>query len=365
MALQLGLVGLPNVGKSTLFNALTRAGATVANYPFTTIDPNIGVVPVPDPRLDRIAEIIRPQEVVPATLRVVDIAGLVKGASHGEGLGNQFLSHIRAVDAIAMVVRCFQDENIAHVTASLDPVDDIETVQLELILSDLELVERQIERVQGRAKANPREYAGELEALESLARRLRAGEGLRRAELSPAEHEASAAVDLLTTKPLLYVANVEEGDLPQGGELARRVAAVAAAQGAPLVTLCAALEAELIEWEPAEARAYAQELDLQRAGLERFIEVGYSLLDYITFFTTTGGKEVRAWNLLRGQTALEAAGRIHTDMARGFIRAEVVHFDALDRAGSLAHAREAGALRLEGRDYVVQDGDVLHIRFNV
>ncbi len=365
MVLQLGLVGLPNVGKTTLFNALTHAGATVANYPFTTIDPNVGVVAVPDARLDRIAEIIRPQQVAPATLRVVDIAGLVKGASQGEGLGNQFLSHIRAVDAIAMVVRCFEDENVAHVTPALDPVDDIETVQLELILSDLELVERQIERVQGRAKANPREHAAELEALGAVADRLRAGETLRLADLSPAEREAIAPVDLLTTKPLVYVANVDEEGLPEGGELARRVAAYAAQQGAPLVTLCAALEAELTEWEPAEARAYAQELGLACTGLDRFIQVGYALLDYITFFTTTGGKEVRAWNLLRGETALDAAGRIHTDLAKGFIRAEVVHYEALDRAGSMAHAREAGALRLEGRDYVVQDGDILNIRFNV
>lgn len=363
--MQLGLVGLPNVGKTTLFNALTRAGATVANYPFTTIDPAVGVAPVPDPRLGRIAEIVRPQQMTPATLRVVDIAGLVKGASQGEGLGNQFLSHIRAMDAIAMVVRCFEDENVAHVTPTLDPIDDIETVQLELVLSDLEMVERQIERMLGRAKANPREFAAELEALESVAERLRAGDSLLRADLSLAERDATASIDLLTNKPLLYVANVAEGSLPAGGDLARRVAAYARERGTPTITLCAALEAELVEWEPADARVYASELGLERTGMERFVAAGYALLDYITFFTTTGDKEVRAWNLQRGRTAIEAAGRIHTDLARGFIRAEVVSFEALDRAGSMAHAREAGALRLEGRDYVVQDGDVLHIRFNL
>ncbi|MFO7696825.1 MAG: redox-regulated ATPase YchF [Anaerolineae bacterium] len=365
MALQLGLVGLPNVGKSTLFNALTRAGALVANYPFTTIDPNVGMVPVQDPRLGRIAEIIQPEEVVPATLRVVDIAGLVRGASQGEGLGNQFLSHIRAVDAIAMVVRCFPSGEVAHVTAELDPVDDIETVQLELILSDLDLVERQMERVQTRAKAAPREYAGDLAALERLAERLRQGRWLGWEPLDEHEHTALAGLDLLTIKPLIYVANVGERDLPDGGPLAATVRAYAEHHGAACVAVCAQLEADLTEFAPEEAAVLAAEFQIGAGGLDHLVRVGYRTLDYITFFTTTGEKQVRAWELRRGQTALDAAGRVHSDLARGFIRAEVVSYGALVRVGSMARAREQGLLRLEGRDYVVQDGDVIHIRFAV
>lgn len=365
MALELGLVGLPNVGKSTLFNALTKAGAAVANYPFTTISPNVGIVPVPDARLQRVAEIIQPQRVVHATLRVVDIAGLVKGASRGEGLGNQFLAHIRDVDAIAMVVRCFEDEDVPHVTPYLDPIEDIETVELELALADLEVLERQLERVKSRAKAHPREHEAELATLESLLQALRAGRMVRQLPLEASQREGLHEVPLLTAKPCLYVANAGEGQLPEGGELAQRVCEKAASQGAEAIVLCARLEAELIEWEPPEAAAYLAEVGLHATGLERLIWAGYRLLDYVTFFTTTGGQEVRAWTLRHGQTALQAAGAIHTDMERGFIRAEVVHYDDLVAAGSLARARESGHLRLEGRDYVVQDGDVIHIRFAV
>ena len=365
MPLQLGLVGLPNVGKSTLFNALTQAGAAVANYPFTTIDPNVGVVAVADARLERIAEIIQPERVVPATLRVVDIAGLVKGASHGEGLGNQFLSHIRGVDAVAMVVRCFTDDNIPHVTSCLNPVEDIETVELELILSDLAILERYAERLQAQAKSHPREFQEKLAALESLLEALRGGSALRLLELQPTQLECLREVDLLTTKPRLYVANVGEDQLPTGGELVERVRWKAALEGAEVIALCALLESELGAWEPADAAAYLSEVGLDTPGLDRFIRAGYHLLDYVTFFTTTGGHEVRAWTLRRGQTALEAAGAIHSDMERGFIRAEVVGYQDLNAAGSVARARETGRLRLEGRDYVVQDGDVVHIRFNV
>jgi hypothetical protein len=365
MTLQLGLVGLPNVGKSTLFNALTRAGAAVANYPFTTIDPNVGVVPVPDERLERIAAIIKPVRVVPASLRVVDVAGLVKGASQGEGLGNQFLAHIRGVDAIAMVVRCFADEDVPHVTAELDPLQDIETIELELALSDLDLMERFQERVTTRAKGHPKDFEAELVAIEAVLGGLKRGLPVRRMELDDEGRAVVAQVDLLTQKPVVYVANVGEGDLPEGGSRAHLVRGHASAQGAAVVVLCAGLEAELVTWEQAEAMAYRAGLEVPTTGLLQFIQTGYALLDYITFFTTTGGKEVRAWTLTRGHTALEAAGTIHTDMAKGFIRAEVVSHDDLVAAGSVAAAREAGHWRLEGKDYVVQDGDVLHVRFNV
>ena len=365
MALQVGLVGLPNVGKSTLFNALTQAGATVANYPFTTIDPNVGVVPVPDARLARVAEIICPDTVVSATLRVVDIAGLVRGASHGEGLGNQFLGHIRDVDAIAMVVRAFQDENIPHVTAYLDPVEDIETIMLELMLADLDVLERQIERVRTRAKGHPRDYSAELATLESLVEALQRNQTVRQVPLEQSQRAFLNEVPLLTAKPMFIIANAGEDQLPDGGELARRVRDKADDEGAELIVLCAPLEAELVGWDAEEASSYLAEMGLKAPSLERLIQTGYRTLDYVTFFTTTGGHEVRAWTLRRGQTALDAAGQIHSDMARGFIRAEVVSFADLDLAGSQAKARDAGRLRLEGRYYVVADGDVIHIRFNI
>lgn len=362
MALQLGLVGLPNVGKSTLFNALTEAGAAVASYPFTTIEPNVGVVPVPDERLRRIAEIVQPERVTPTTLRVVDIAGLVEGANRGEGLGNQFLSHIRNVDAIAMVVRCFHDENVAHVTETLDPAEDIETIELELILADLEVLERHEQEIRRQAKAHPHDFAAELDTLEYVIEQLRQGRVIHTLDLSDERRAFLEDVALLTDKPLLYVANVDEGELPNGGVLGEQVRQEAEKRGTEAIVLCAALEAELATWPEDEARAYFDEIGVER-GLDRFIRAGYRLLDYITFFTTTGGREVRAWTLRRGQTALEAAGKIHTDMQKGFIRAEVVPYGDLIEAGSIKRAREIGALRVEGRDYVVQDGDILHIRF--
>ena len=364
MSLQIGIVGLPNVGKSTVFNALTKAGAAVASYPFTTIDPNVGVAEVDDQRLKDIAALVAPERIVPTAIQFVDIAGLVKGASRGEGLGNQFLGHIRNVDAIAMVVRCFRNPDVAHVSAELDPWADIETIDLELMLADLSAVERRVERVKSMAKARPKDYEAQLAWLTGLRQHL--DDGARAESYSQIDREAAwlNELNLLTAKPRLYVANVGEGDLPDGGELATQVAETAAAEGTEMVVLCALLETELTEWPPDEAAAYRAEVGLGEPGLQTLVKAGYHLLNLITFFTTTGGKEVRAWTLRRGSPALEAAGKVHTDMQRGFIRAEVLSYQDLMAAGSLAVAREKGLLRLEGREYVVQDGDVIHFRFS-
>ncbi|MGC8786115.1 MAG: redox-regulated ATPase YchF [Anaerolineae bacterium] len=364
MAVELGIVGLPNVGKSTLFNALTKAHALVASYPFTTIEPNIGIVPVPDERLQRIAAIVKPEKVVPSTLRVVDIAGLVKGASKGEGLGNQFLSHIRMVDAIAMVVRAFRNPDIPHVSAELDPMQDVEAVQLELILADVATVERRQEKTKSAAKGRPAEFEAELAALESLHQRLNQGLPLRKADLSPLEMDLAREMNLLTAKPILYVANVGEEDLPDGGPLVEPLRQLVEKEGTELVVICAQCEAELAEWPEGEALSYLRELGVQEPGLNRFINAGYRLLNLITFFTITGGKEVRAWPIQRGTAVIEAAGHIHTDMQRGFIRAEVMSYQDLIQAGSAAAVRERGLMHLEGRDYIVQDGDIIHIRFS-
>jgi len=375
MSLQLGIVGLPNVGKSTLFNALTNAGAAVANYPFTTIEPNVGVTAVPDRRLARVAEVIQPERVVPATIEFVDIAGLVKGAHQGEGLGNQFLGHIRTVDAVVVVARCFVDENVAHVSAGdgsasgvtegLDPLDDLAVLDLELVLADLAILDRRIEKVKGLAKAQPRVVEAELVALSDLREHLEGGRLASTWEGRAKAVDYLRSVALVTDKPRLYVANVGEVDLPDGGFLAAPVRDRAAMEGVSCVIVCAQLEAELAEWDSREAAAYRAEVGLDASGLESLIKAAYDTLDLITFFTTTGGHEVRAWPLPRGVLAPQAAGRVHTDMERGFIRAEVLSLADLDRIGSITAAREKGLVRVEGREYIVQDGDVCHFRFAV
>lgn len=365
MGLQIGIVGLPNVGKSTLFNALTKANAAVASYPFTTIERNVGVAEVPDQRLWDIAAMVNPERVVPTSIEFVDIAGLVKGASQGEGLGNQFLGYIRNVDAVAMVVRCFGDPQISHVTTELDPRDDIEVVDLELLLSDLATVERRPEKARSAAKARPKEYAAELDFLEELHHHLEAGKKIGDLTVTGKEAEMLRELNLLTAKPRLYVANVGEEDLPGGGELAAAVAEVAAAEGAEKVSICAQLEMELADWSPEEAAAYRAETGSGEPGLQKLVKAGYRLLNLITFFTTTGGKEVRAWTLLKGTLAPQAAGKVHSDMERGFIRAEVISYEDLMASGSFAAAKQRGLLRLEGKEYLVQDGDVIHFRFSI
>jgi len=364
MSLQIGIVGLPNVGKSTLFNALTRAGAAVASYPFTTIDPNIGVVALPDPRLLDVSAIVKPDEVRPTTVEFVDIAGLVRGAHRGEGLGNQFLGHIRNVDAIAMVVRCFADPDVAHVSADLDPVSDCETIDLELILADLATLERREDKVRSAAKAQPREFAAEAALLARLKAHLEEGQLASSFSATPKEAETLAPLNLLTAKPRLYIANIGEDNLPGPGPLAELVILRAQQEGAQVVSICAQLEADLADWSPEEAAEYRAELGLEASGLERLVRAGYLLLHLITFFTATGTSVVRAWTLREGQTAFDAAGKVHTDMQRGFIRAEVVSHADLMAAGDFQTARDRGLLRLEGRDYVVQDGDIIHIRFS-
>ena len=364
MSLSVGIVGLPNVGKSTLFNALTHAGALVANYPFTTIEPNAGVVPVPDARLERIAAIVRPQKVTPTSIEFVDIAGLVRGASKGEGLGNQFLSHIRTVDAIAMVVRCFSAGDVAHVDGAADAGRDIGTINTELGLADLATIERRREKLIPIARSGDKHAQAELAVLERLSVHVNSGKPARRFVRHDDEAAALRELQLLTDKPLLYVANVDETPGPATAALTRDVEKQAAEDGAQFLSMCAKIEEELAALSPAEAAEYRAALGIRESGLEMLIGAGYRLLGLATFFTATGETEVRAWTVQQGTRAPQAAGKVHTDMERGFIRADVVHFSDLDRSGSFPAARERGLVRVEGRDYVVQDGDVLHFRFS-
>ena len=365
MALQVGIVGLPNVGKSTLFNALTSGTASVAPYPFTTIDSNKGGIAVPDLRLQSLARMVRPEITTPATVEFVDIAGLVRGAHQGEGLGNRFLGFIRDVDAIAVVSRCFSDPNIAHVEATVDPLRDLEILDLELVLADLEVTERKLGKVQSAAKANPREYTAEVEALESLRAWLQAG---RRASEWLSQHAGAALqtteLSLLTAKKRVYVANVDESTLPDGGPLAEAIGLLARNERAPFVTVCAQLEADLSDWPADEAKAYRTEVGLARSSLEMLARAGYLTLDLITFFTIAGGREVRAWPVRRGTLAARAAGTVHTQMEHGFIRAQVIGFDELANAGDWQSALHAGLVRTEGKEYPIADGDVCLFRFS-
>ncbi|MBV9099637.1 MAG: redox-regulated ATPase YchF [Candidatus Dormibacteraeota bacterium] len=360
--LSVGIVGLPNAGKSTLFNALTSAGAQVGNYPFTTIDPNTGVVPVPDERLQRLADLFRPPRVIPATVTFTDIAGLVRGASRGEGLGNRFLGHIREVDAVALVVRDFDDSDVSHVEGAVDPVRDIDVVELELQLADLESVGRRLERTERSARLQKEKEEERIELLRRVAAHLDGGNPVRTMQLSDEERAALRELFLLTAKPLLVVVNVDEqrAEAP----VDRRLGDRAAASGGEAVAVSARIESELAELDEDDRAAFLHDIGLAEPGLHRVARAAHGLLRLLTFFTA-GEKEVRAWTLRTGGTAIDAAGVIHTDFARGFIRAEVVAVDDLLAAGSTLAAREQGKQRLEGRDYMVRDGDVVHFRFNV
>jgi len=364
--MKLGIVGLPNVGKSTLFNAITKAGAESANYPFCTIDPNIGVVNVPDERLEKLAEMYKPKKVTPTTIEFVDIAGLVKGASKGEGLGNKFLSHIREVDAIVHVVRCFEDPNIVHVDGSVGPARDIETINLELIFADLEVLERRIDKVKKQAKSGEKKYQEELAFLESIQKHLESNKPVRTMEIEEEWEKYTEQLFLLTSKPMLYCANISEDDIknPDDNPYVKELKAYAEKENAEVVVICARIEEEIAQLDDSEKKAFLSELGIGESGLDRLVKGSYRLLGLISFLTA-GETEVRAWTIKKGTKAPQAAGKIHSDFERGFIRAEIVAYEDLIKAGSYNAAKEMGLVRSEGKDYEMKDGDVTLFRFNV
>lgn len=364
MGFNCGIVGLPNVGKSTIFNALTSAGAESANYPFCTIEPNVGIVQVPDPRMDQLAAIVNPQKMQPTTIEFVDIAGLVKGASQGEGLGNQFLGHIRSVDAIVHVVRCFDDDNIVHVNGRVSPADDIEVINTELALADLDTIEKKLQRAEKMARSGDKKAKEEVDfylRVRALLEQVMKLQGVAQIE---DERLWMRDLHLLTDKPVLYVANVAEDDLEGSHPNVAKVREIAASEGAGVVVICGKLEAEIAELDGPEKKGFLDDMGLAEAGLDRLIRNGYALLGLITYFTA-GVKEVRAWTIVNGTKAPQAAGVIHTDFEKGFIRAEVIGFNDYINSNGEAGAKEKGLMRLEGKEYVVKDGDVMHFRFNV